>query len=182
MGPHLRLLGVCAIVSVAGCGLGGGGIEFYGVDETEPGGLVVELRACTRDDVTATVVETPDEVRIDDVSATVFSGDDCSGALTAELDAALGERDLVVDGARWVPFPGTWCASGRSSRPTFRPGSSTVPAGSWGSPGAAALAEGAWPVRRSGPTLLARDDGSAISVPRVDRPGTVTPRASRART
>ena len=96
-----------AVALTAGCGWFGDDIEFYGLYEQSPGVLVVELRVCTDDDVTAVVVENAGEIRIDDVSATIQPGDDCNGVLLVDLDEPLRDRAVVVEGDRWVPYQGT---------------------------------------------------------------------------
>ncbi len=82
--------GVVGLVAVS-CGAFGDDISFYGSYEETPGSLVVELSVCTDDDVTATI----------------SPGDDCAGVLFVDLDEPLGDRAVVVEGERWVPYEGT---------------------------------------------------------------------------
>lgn len=94
-------------LGLLGAACGGDDIEFYGAFEESPGRLVVELRVCTPE-VTADVIETDREIRIDEVAVSeVLHGDDCNGGLTVELDRPLGTRALIVEEQRWVPFDGT---------------------------------------------------------------------------
>lgn len=104
---RLVVVAVAAATLGTACGATRSVDDFYGAVPADGDDLVIELRACTRDDVRATVVETATEVRVEDVTGTVLRGDDCGGVLLVRLVAPLGERDLVVAGERWVPFDGT---------------------------------------------------------------------------
>lgn len=68
--------------------------------EEQPDGSFMLLVECAHD-VSARLVETPDEVRVDQVKGDRVDGD-CLGSTILDLSSPIDERALVVDGERWV--------------------------------------------------------------------------------
>lgn len=95
----LATAGLLAVL--VGCG-GGGGVEPYGLNETEPG--VLQLFTSCAQDLSVDVDQTADEVRISDVDGESIDGD-CLGAIEIELTAPLEGRRVAVHGERWVELP-----------------------------------------------------------------------------
>lgn len=87
---------VLASTALAACGAQ---VSLLALDEVQPG--VLEIAATCADDVSVKVEETTSEVRITDVTGVPIDGD-CGGGVTVELEAPLGDRDVVVNGERWV--------------------------------------------------------------------------------
>ncbi len=113
IGAWLATLGV---VLVSGCGTAD--VPPLGA-EIEDGGRVVFLQTGCADDVSASLTETDDVVRIDDVSGDPVDGD-CLGGLRLTLARPFGNRDLVVEGETWQRMDGD-CPFGTFGPPDMDP-------------------------------------------------------------
>ena len=99
----LRVIASSALwVSVAACS--GERIEPLALSELQPG--VIELTTTCADGLHADTEETTDQVRIDRFEGDAIDGD-CVGLLRIELNAPIGDREVVVDGERWADLPAT---------------------------------------------------------------------------
>lgn len=78
---------------------GSDGVEPSDIEEL-PDGTFVLYTPCAAD-VSAVVTESDSEVRVDDIRGDALDGD-CLGAVPLDLDAPVGDREVVVNGDRWV--------------------------------------------------------------------------------
>jgi hypothetical protein len=111
------------VVLLAGCGsdVPARFVEF------EPGERELRLVTGCADDVDASVTETDDAVRIDDISGDRVEGD-CLGGVRLTLREPLGARGLFVDGERWQRLQGLYCPDGRFGPAEVDPSSDCQPA------------------------------------------------------
>ncbi|MDQ3782080.1 MAG: hypothetical protein M3349_03975, partial [Actinomycetota bacterium] len=92
---------VLAFLGLAACGFGRQ-VTLLAVADSRPDGI--EIVTTCADGVSVAVEETRDEVRITDVAGIAINGD-CLGSVVVELEAPLGERDIVVNGELWIELP-----------------------------------------------------------------------------
>lgn len=93
VGALVVVIALCAVAC------GSGGVEPSEIGEL-PDGTYVLYTNCAAD-VSAVVTEGDREIRVDDVRGDAVDGD-CLGAVPLDLGAPIGEREVVVNGDRWV--------------------------------------------------------------------------------
>lgn len=84
-------------LSAAACG--NDGVQPSEIEEL-PDGTYMLYTPCA-DDVSAVVTESGSDVRVDDIRGDALDGD-CLGAVPLDLDAPVGDREVIVNGDRWV--------------------------------------------------------------------------------
>lgn len=93
------------LASAAACsdagGRAGADAEPYAFVQLDQVSFLLETTVCSEPG-TATVAESADEVRIDDVRRGDAIDGDCLGSVWIDLAAPLGRRSVVVDGEPWV--------------------------------------------------------------------------------
>ena len=103
-----RAGGVSAVLialAAIGCSSDAATPEPLGVRVNDRG--ETELVTVCSDRVSATVTETDQTVRIEDIDGDVISGADCEGVVTLDLAMPVGDRTVVVGGEEWVALSAT---------------------------------------------------------------------------